>query len=605
LTSSEVIQLDTVEEQVSTEPKTVIEEMKPVKLDNVSDVVTVEENQSVISEKMLSMMESRIAEGYEKKMLELEERMAKVIEDKVTQREKEIKAQKEKKKEETNAAIKKAKEAKKKAKQEKAETNKLKKEAKIQKKLEKKEVKPEKKDAPKKLKDLQKSQLDKLYDTLGESQIEEKKSEEPKIEEVDMMKEVEKKAEEAVKANETKVEEKKDNTEEKAVHKWVICDVCGMDPIKGIRYKCFQCGDYDLCENCNPHHHQHHIMLRIAKPEVLVNATLENNGLIEVNMGGNEMGTHVPPAPPAPQNEFSHPPPPHHGCPWGRARRGHWGKGGQGGRWNQGFQGGRWGQGPHCGGMGRGLGGKGKNPLQNLVHVVQQNMGQIFNTNNDVRQEPEMKEEPVINVPEKVTKETEVITPTKVEPTKPQTDEKDTEIFAEEEAEKLISTDLQDNDTSRVIEEKKPEDEPKKEESLPKNFGVWGNIMNAFTKDFGKSFENFGKSFENFDKEGMNKMMSDIFEPKNPAPNNQPEEKEETLINQDNIETHEDLKVDSNPNPEVNLVDTLDDLEKFKYSQLIEIFPDYEPTIIIELIKSKPQEDIQGLVDLILEKMCN
>lgn len=37
---------------------------------------------------------------------------------------------------------------------------------------------------------------------------------------------------------------------ESNVHVGVQCDVCGVTPIVGDRYKCYVCDDYDLCSNC-------------------------------------------------------------------------------------------------------------------------------------------------------------------------------------------------------------------------------------------------------------------------------------------------------------------------------------------------------------------
>ena len=32
------------------------------------------------------------------------------------------------------------------------------------------------------------------------------------------------------------------------------CDGCQMFPIVGVRYRCTECEDYDLCRNCFPDH---------------------------------------------------------------------------------------------------------------------------------------------------------------------------------------------------------------------------------------------------------------------------------------------------------------------------------------------------------------
>lgn len=52
-------------------------------------------------------------------------------------------------------------------------------------------------------------------------------------------------------------------------HEGFYCDGCDMTPIKGIRYRCLECHDYDLCEKCNAKgtvvHNKNHPMLCIPK----------------------------------------------------------------------------------------------------------------------------------------------------------------------------------------------------------------------------------------------------------------------------------------------------------------------------------------------------
>jgi len=51
-------------------------------------------------------------------------------------------------------------------------------------------------------------------------------------------------------------------------HVGVICDGCNRSPIIGIRYKCLECFDYDLCEICADRQliHSHHVMAKVRTP---------------------------------------------------------------------------------------------------------------------------------------------------------------------------------------------------------------------------------------------------------------------------------------------------------------------------------------------------
>ena len=49
------------------------------------------------------------------------------------------------------------------------------------------------------------------------------------------------------------------------IHKNVKCDMCGMDPIQGIRFKSVTKEDYDVCIDCEAASKEDDIYLKIKK----------------------------------------------------------------------------------------------------------------------------------------------------------------------------------------------------------------------------------------------------------------------------------------------------------------------------------------------------
>jgi len=63
------------------------------------------------------------------------------------------------------------------------------------------------------------------------------------------------------------------------IHDGVRCDGCGMSPLKGIRYKCANCPNWDLCQICFEHDTTVHlpshcfILIKNALPIAITNST--------------------------------------------------------------------------------------------------------------------------------------------------------------------------------------------------------------------------------------------------------------------------------------------------------------------------------------------
>lgn len=51
------------------------------------------------------------------------------------------------------------------------------------------------------------------------------------------------------------------------------CDICGMNPIKGTRFKCAECPDWDVCQGCLERSfmvHPEHTFIRVTDPTILM-----------------------------------------------------------------------------------------------------------------------------------------------------------------------------------------------------------------------------------------------------------------------------------------------------------------------------------------------
>lgn len=69
----------------------------------------------------------------------------------------------------------------------------------------------------------------------------------------------------------------------KPVHYGIICDICEKQVV-GIRYKCLERPDYDLCEECNSKE-SGHLMLKIPTPQSLTKLA-NNQGIIDIPIPG-------------------------------------------------------------------------------------------------------------------------------------------------------------------------------------------------------------------------------------------------------------------------------------------------------------------------------
>lgn len=51
------------------------------------------------------------------------------------------------------------------------------------------------------------------------------------------------------------------------MHKTVLCDDCGDEIMRGFRFKCLDCPDFELCASCETtNFHSGHLIARFVKP---------------------------------------------------------------------------------------------------------------------------------------------------------------------------------------------------------------------------------------------------------------------------------------------------------------------------------------------------
>ena len=77
------------------------------------------------------------------------------------------------------------------------------------------------------------------------------------------------------------IKKSKKNEEKKifeTIHHNIRCNVCNKNNIKGIRYKCAICPDFDFCENCEMNNgKQHgHPLIRLPCEDMLKNINMKN-----------------------------------------------------------------------------------------------------------------------------------------------------------------------------------------------------------------------------------------------------------------------------------------------------------------------------------------
>lgn len=111
------------------------------------------------------------------------------------------------------------------------------------------------------------------------------------------------------------IAEDDEEDESNPIHYNVACDGCSVKPLRGTRYKCSVCPDYDLCETCEASntHTPDHALVKIRQPIYRPpHRGHHGHGHWRRHRHGHGHGPHG-----GPHGHHGHPPPPPHGFPPG------------------------------------------------------------------------------------------------------------------------------------------------------------------------------------------------------------------------------------------------------------------------------------------------